>query len=214
MARLLSEVIDSGSLTYLTEDRDSGKKYKIAGPFLQADSKNRNGRIYPKPMLESQTSRFQEKIDKKRAFGELDHPPTPTVCLKNASHMITELKWDGAICYGVAEILDETPMGAIAKAIIKAGAQLGVSSRGVGSLNNGMVGEDFKLITVDIVSDPSAQSAYVEGIYEGAEYIIKDDVVIEAAIQDFKNTVDEKGSKAILGAFDVMIAKIKKRHLK
>ncbi len=210
MARLLSEIFESDDLKLLTEGEGREKKFKISGPFLQADTRNRNGRVYPKPLLQLQTDKYQEKIQKRRSYGELDHPPTPTVQLKYASHIITELEWRDEICFGVAEILD-TPMGEIAKSILKAGAQLAVSSRGVGSLNNGIVGEDYKFLAVDIVSDPSAPSAFVEGILEGREYIIDGDTVVEQAIESMKRGIDKNGSKVALKETMKFLSAVKKR---
>lgn len=172
--KLITEHLDQ-QLEYITEAADGKKNMYINGIFMQANKKNRNGRIYPKPVMEKAVQQYTEtQIKKGRAVGELNHPDGPTINLDKVSHLITELKWDGDNVIGKAKILD-TPMGMIAKGLMEGGVQLGVSSRGMGSLvtKNGvnMVGEDFMLNTVDIVQDPSAHEAFVNGIMEGVEWI-------------------------------------------
>ena len=167
--KLISEHIDE--IEYITEAKEGGKDYKIRGVFLQAEVKNRNGRVYPMPILEKEVKRYnKEFIQKKRAFGELGHPDGPTVNLERVSHMITDLYPDGKNFVGEAKIMD-TPYGKIVKNLIDEGAQLGVSSRGMGSLEPKKgaqyVRNDFYLATAaDIVADPSAPNAFVEGIME------------------------------------------------
>jgi len=161
----------------LEEDTKTGKKKSlIEGIFMQADQKNRNGRIYPKGILESAVQKYTtEQVQKNRAVGELNHPEGPTINLDKVSHRITELRWDGNNVMGKALLLD-TPMGRIARGLLEGGVQLGVSSRGMGSLEqrNGVsyVKPDFMLATVDIVQDPSAPDAFVNGIMEGVEWIL------------------------------------------
>ena len=169
--KLISEHIENPD--YLIEEKEDGKKdYKIKGIFMQADIKNRNGRVYPMEVLNKEVKRYnKEYINEKRAFGELGHPDGPTVNLERASHMITALYPDGKKYIGEAKILS-TPMGGIVKNLMDEGAKLGVSSRGMGSLDqkNGVnyVRNDFYLATAaDIVADPSAPNAFVEGIMEG-----------------------------------------------
>ena len=173
--KLISETVED--VNYLIEDDDTGKKnYKIRGPFLQAEIKNRNGRIYPMHILEKEVGRYnKEYIQKNRAFGELGHPDGPTVNLERVSHMITNLHPDGTNFLGEAKVLD-TPYGKIVKNLIDEGAKLGVSSRGMGSLvpmrGAQVVKDDFYLATAaDIVADPSAPNAFVEGIMEGKEWV-------------------------------------------
>jgi hypothetical protein len=162
----------------ITEDKKTGqKKSMIEGVFMQADQKNRNGRIYPKAVLEGAVSKYNtEQVTKGRAVGELNHPEGPTINLDKVSHRITELNWDGSNVVGKALLLD-TPMGRIARGLLEGGVQLGVSSRGMGSLEqrNGVayVKPDFMLATVDIVQDPSAPDAFVNGIMEGVEWILQ-----------------------------------------
>ena len=173
--KLIKEIVEE--VQYLKESSEDGKKnYFIEGIIMQGDIKNRNGRVYPKPVLMRETKRYVENyVNKNRAFGELGHPQGPTINLDRVSHMFTELREDGANVVGKAKIMD-TPMGTIVKNLIDSGAQLGISSRGMGSLKqnkNGImeVQNDFMLATAgDIVADPSAPDAFVKGIMEGVEW--------------------------------------------
>ena len=194
--KLISESIED--IDYLIEDDDSGKKnYKIRGPFLQAEVKNRNGRIYPMHILEKEVGRYnKEYIQKNRAFGELGHPDGPTVNLERVSHMITSLHAEGTNFLGEAKILD-TPYGKIVKNLIDEGAKLGVSSRGMGSLEPRgkmqIVKDDFYLATAaDIVADPSAPNAFVEGIMEGKEWVWDNGIIKEMDIEEYKQELDRK----------------------
>jgi len=194
--KLISEHIEE--IEYLTEADEKGEKsYKIRGTFLQADVKNRNGRIYPMNILEKEVSRYNKNfIQKKRAFGELGHPDGPTVNLERVSHMITKLYPDDKNFIGEAKIMD-TPYGKIVKNLIDEGAQLGVSSRGMGSLEPKKgaqyVRSDFYLATAaDIVADPSAPNAFVEGIMEGKDWVWDNGIVKEVVITNYKKTLDKK----------------------
>ena len=194
--KLFSEAVDH-DIEYITEEKENGKKnYKIKGIFMQADIKNRNGRIYPMEILQKEVKRYsKEYINEKRAFGELGHPDGPTVNLERASHMITALYPDGKNFIGEAKILS-TPMGEIVKNLMDDGAKLGVSSRGMGSLDqkNGAnyVRNDFYLATAaDIVADPSAPNAFVEGIMEGKEWIWNNGLIKEADVSEIKNNIEE-----------------------
>ncbi len=194
--KLISEHIEE--IEYLTEaDEKGGKNYKIRGTFLQADVKNRNGRVYPMDILEKEVGRYNKNfIQKKRAFGELGHPDGPTVNLERVSHMITDLYPDGKNFVGEAKIMD-TPYGKIVKNLIDEGAMLGVSSRGMGSLEpkNGaqVVKSDFYLATAaDIVADPSAPNAFVEGIFEGKEWIWDNGIVREMEIEAYRKALEKK----------------------
>ena len=192
--KLISEEVQNAE--YLVEEVNGKKKYKIKGIFLQSDLKNRNGRVYPKDILENEVSRYnREFINKKRAFGELGHPDGPTVNLERVSHMITSLKPDGKNFIGEAKIMD-TPYGKIVKGLIDEGAQLGVSSRGRGSLiqRNGAnyVKDDFYLATAaDIVADPSAPDAFVEGIMENKEWVWDNGRLVERDIEAWKQQIRE-----------------------
>ena len=183
---------------YITEQNEDGKKnYKIKGIFMQADIKNKNGRVYPMEILQKEVKRYnKEFINEKRAYGELGHPEGPTVNLERASHMITALYPDGKNFIGEAKVLS-TPMGEIVKSLMDEGAKLGVSSRGMGSLEqkNGAnyVRDDFYLATAaDIVSDPSAPSAFVEGIMEGKEWVWTHGALLEADLVEMKERINTK----------------------
>jgi len=194
--KLFSEPVEDAEL--LIESKEDGSKnYKIRGIFMQADVKNRNGRIYPMEILQKEVSRYNKKfINENRAFGELGHPDGPTVNLERVSHMVTSLTPDGKNFIGEAKIM-ETPMGKIVKNLMDEGAKLGVSSRGMGSLEqkNGAnyVRNDFYLATAaDIVADPSAPNAFVEGIMEGKEWIWDNGIIRESEIAGIKNRIDDK----------------------
>ena len=187
--KLISEEVSQAE--YLVEETNGKKDYKIKGVFLQSDIKNRNGRVYPKEILAKEVTRYnKEFINKKRAFGELGHPDGPTVNLERVSHMITKLYPDGNNFIGEAKIMN-TPYGKIVKGLIDEGAQLGVSSRGMGSLiqrgGANYVKDDFYLATAaDIVADPSAPDAFVEGIMEGKEWVWDNGVLKEQDIDALK----------------------------
>lgn len=196
--KLIVETMDDSSLQYVKESLEGNKCWRIKGPFLQSEDKNRNGRIYPKTIIEREVSKYKKNfIETKRAMGELDHPPTPSLNLDRVSHLIEDLYMDGNLAIGTAKILD-TPMGRIASSLLEAGVKLGVSSRGIGSLKGDHVNDDFSLLHVDIVGDPSAQSSFVDGILESKEFIIKDSKIIEYEYDKLKRNIDTKGSKYIL----------------
>ena len=190
--KLISEEVASAE--YLIEEKNGKKEYKIKGVFLQSNIKNRNGRVYPREILVREVNRYtKEFINKNRAFGELGHPDGPTVNLERVCHMVKSLKQDGKDFIGEAKIMD-TPYGKIVKGLIDEGAQLGVSSRGMGSLiqRNGVnyVKDDFYLATAaDIVADPSAPDAFVEGIMESKEWVWENGVLKEKDIESWKNQV-------------------------
>jgi hypothetical protein len=195
--KLMSESTQN-DLEYITEAKENGKKdYKIKGIFMQADIKNKNGRVYPMEILQKEVKRYdKEFIQEKRAYGELGHPEGPTVNLERASHMITALYQDGKNFMGEAKILG-TPMGNIVKSLMDEGARLGVSSRGMGSLEEkggiNYVRSDFYLATAaDIVSDPSAPSAFVEGIMEGKEWVWTHGALIESDLVEMKERINSK----------------------
>ena len=186
---------------YITEQNEDGKKnYKIKGIFMQADIKNKNGRVYPMEILQKEVNRYnKEFIKEKRAYGELGHPEGPTINLERASHMITDLYPDGKNFVGEAKILS-TPMGEIVKTLMDEGAKLGVSSRGMGSLEEkdgkSYVRNDFYLATAaDIVSDPSAPSAFVEGIMEGKEWVWNHGALIESDLVEMRERINRRARK-------------------
>ena len=197
--KLISEHIED--VEYITEEKDGGEKtYKIKGVFMQSEVKNRNGRVYPFPVLEKEVNRYnKDYVNQNRAFGELGHPDGPTVNLERASHMITSLKPDGKNFIGEAKIL-KTPMGRIVENLMDAGGKLGVSSRGMGSLEqkNGAnyVKNDFYLATAaDIVADPSAPNAFVQGIMEGKEWVWNNGALVEEELIRMKKRINESVRK-------------------
>ena len=199
--KLITETIES--IEVLKEDRGNGKKdYKIRGVFMQADIKNRNGRVYPVQTLAKEVARYtKEFINKKRAFGELGHPDGPTVNLERVSHMITSLKPEGKNFIGEAKVMD-TPYGKIVKNLIDEGAQLGVSSRGMGSIQRmsgkNVVGTAFYLATAaDIVADPSAPDAFVEGIMEGREWVWDNGVLKSMEVEQYKEEIERTKRKEL-----------------
>jgi len=215
--KLISE--EAINVEFLTEaTKSGGKNYFIEGIFMQANKKNRNGRVYPTEILQKEAKRYTtEFIKKKRAFGELGHPDGPTVNLERVSHMIEELEEVGQNFMGRAKILD-TPYGKIVKNLIDEGAQLGVSSRGMGSLKAGKNGisevqGDFYLATAaDIVADPSAPDAFVAGIMEGKEWVWDNGLLKETQIQEYKDKIEKSSRKdrenVLVEAFKDFIAKL------
>ena len=198
--KLITEMIED--VQYLIEEDGDGKKnHFIQGVFMQAEQKNRNGRVYKRGILENEVKRYNESfVRKNRALGELNHPQGPTVNLDRVSHMIKDLKFEGNDCIGKAKLLD-TPMGNIAKNLVKEGAQLGVSSRGMGSLEekNGVnyVKDDFMLSAVDIVADPSAPNAFVNGIMEGKEWIWDNGVIREKEIHEYHQMIQKASRREL-----------------
>ena len=215
--KLISE--EATNVEFLTEaTKSGGKNYFIEGIFMQANKKNRNGRIYPTEILQKEAKRYTEEfIKKKRAFGELGHPDGPTVNLERVSHMIEELEEVGQNFMGRAKVLD-TPYGKIVKNLIDEGAQLGVSSRGMGSLKAGKNGisevqGDFYLATAaDIVADPSAPDAFVAGIMEGKEWVWDNGLLKETQIQEYKDKIEKSSRKdrenVLVEAFKDFIVKL------
>lgn len=194
--RLITEITQD--VQYLTEKKEDGtKSIFIEGIFIQTEKENKNGRMYRKGIMEKEIGRYQDLINEKRSLGELGHPPNPQINLNQVSHLITGLRFEGNDVYGRAKILD-TPMGKIVKNFIEEGVGLGVSSRGLGSLKevNGIneVQDDFHLATVDIVADPSAPDAFVQGIMESAEWILENGVWKAVDIDKARNLI-KKTSK-------------------
>tara|TARA_B100000085_G_C18393321_1_gene451384 strand:- start:103 stop:747 length:645 start_codon:yes stop_codon:yes gene_type:complete len=213
--KLITESIED--IRILTEEKDGEKHLYIEGVFLQSEIKNRNGRIYPFDVLNKEVERYSEEYVKAgRALGELGHPDGPTVNLDRVSHKITSLKAEGNNFMGKARILD-TPMGKIAKSLLGEGVKLGVSSRGMGSLkeDNGVkyVSDDFMLATAaDIVADPSAPDAFVNGIMEGKEWVWEGGLLRERQIQEMKKEIDNASKveleEKMLQAFDKFLSNL------
>jgi Prohead core protein serine protease len=198
--KLIKEVVEN--VNYLVEEKDGKKSLYIEGPFLVAEAINRNGRKYLKETMEKEVNRYtQEYVTKNRAFGELGHPDTPNINLDRISHLTVGLRQEGTVWIGKAKIL-ETPMGNIARNLIEGGGQLGVSSRGMGSLKNvngvNVVQDDFRLATAaDIVADPSAPGAFVQGIMEGKEWMLVDNVWTEMHYDQAKKQIQQASRKDI-----------------
>jgi hypothetical protein len=198
--KLIKEITES--VNYLTEEKDGKKSLFIEGPFLVSERVNRNGRMYKEETMQKEVERYTEEyISKNRAFGELGHPDTPSINLDRVSHIIVGLRKEGTEWIGKAKIL-ETPMGNIARQIIEGGGQLGVSSRGLGSLKtvNGVniVQDDFHLATAaDIVADPSAPGAFVQGIMEGKEWMMVNDVWTEVQYEEARKQIRQASRKDI-----------------
>lgn len=218
--KLICEVNEE--ITYVTEqlcEETGKKKYMIEGVFMQGDIKNRNGRVYPAETLDKEVQRYNESyVSKNRAYGELGHPSGPTINLERVSHMITELKRDGSNFMGRAKIMTETPYGAIVKSLMDEGAQLGVSSRGMGSLKTNKQGVaevqgDFYLATAaDIVADPSAPDAFVNGIMESKEWVWENGIIREAQIADYQTDIKKASrhelEEAKLNVFKDFLSKL------
>jgi hypothetical protein len=215
--KLICEVNEN--VQFITEDKENGaKSYFIEGIFMQGDVKNRNGRVYPSEVLARETKRYNvEYVKKNRAYGELGHPQGPTINLERVSHMITELNQDGNNFVGKAKIMCETPYGKIVKSLMDEGAQLGVSSRGMGSLKEkggtAEVQKDFYLATAaDIVADPSAPDAFVSGIMEGKEWIWDNGIIRESEIAIAEQTIEKASRKnleeAKLSVFKNFLSKL------
>jgi len=214
--KLITEQIDS-DIQVITEAKQNGSKdFFIEGIFMMADSKNRNGRVYESKILKPAVEKYiQEQVKSGRAVGELNHPDGPTINLDKVSHLITDLRFEGNNVIGKAKILN-TPMGQIVKGLLEGGVKLGVSSRGMGSLEerNGTnyVKDDFHLATVDIVQDPSAPAAFVNGIMEGVEWIVENGVFkpqeIEKIETEIKRTPKAQLAEAQVRVFQHFLSKL------
>lgn len=194
----------SESIKYITEGKDGNRSVFIEGIFMQAEKQNRNNRIYPKEILKSAVDTYvKEQVSTGRAVGELNHPDGPTINLDKVSHRITELKWVNDDVIGRAQILN-TPMGQIVKGLVEGGVKFGVSSRGMGSIEERdgktYVKDDFILSTVDIVQDPSAQDAFVNGIMENVDWVITKDGKFEQFVHNAKKTIKKASSNDLAEA--------------
>ena len=191
----------SQDIQYINESKDGIRRCFIEGIFMQAEVENRNKRIYPKTVLEEAVNKYTaEQIQTGRAVGELNHPQGPTINLDKVSHKMVALNWQGNDVVGKAQILN-TPMGQIVEGLIDGGVQLGVSSRGMGGVSSRgsktYVQNGFILVTVDIVQDPSAQSAFVNGIMEGVEYVVTEDGKVEEYIDNMRRRIHKTPTKQL-----------------
>ena len=214
--KLITEYVEQNIETICEQKKDGSKDYFIEGVFMQSNKKNRNGRIYEKASLEKAVEKYVvEQVKQGRAVGELNHPEGPTVNLDKVSHKITDLHWQGNDVVGKASIL-KTPMGKIVEGLLEGGVKLGVSSRGMGSLvqKNGAsyVGDDFMLATVDIVQDPSAPSAFVNGVMEGVLWVWDNGLIrqqdIEAIETEIKRAPRKDLQEAEIRAFKNFLSKL------
>jgi hypothetical protein len=201
--KLITEHTDE-NLDYFVEEKDGKKNTFIEGVFMQAEKMNRNKRIYPKEVLAEATAKYvKEQVKTGRAVGELDHPEGPQINLDKVSHKITELKFEGNNVVGKALILD-TPMGKIVKGLINGGVKLGVSSRGMGTVEQKdgktYVKDDYMLSTVDIVQDPSAPAAFVDGIMEGVEWVYESGVLTPQQIENYETEIQTASSERLAEA--------------
>lgn len=216
--KLITEMLEA-DVEFITEAKeDGGKNYFIEGVFMQGNIKNRNGRMYPMETLMNEVNRYnKEYVEQNRAYGELGHPQGPTINLERVSHMIKELKQDGNNVMGRAKIMTETPMGKIVKNLMDEGAKLGVSSRGMGTLKPAkgginMVQSDFQLATAaDIVADPSAPEAFVEGIMEGVEWLQIDDRWVPQYIEETQKKIKTVSKRDLQEAKIAAFAKFLKQ---
>jgi len=197
--KLIAEYNESDVHCIVEKKEDGSKSYVIEGVFAQAEQKNRNGRVYPKAIMEKAVGKYvTEQVSKKRAVGELNHPEGPTVNLDKVSHLITDLRFENNDVVGKAQILD-TPMGQIVKGLLEGGVQLGVSTRGMGSLENKggvmYVRDDFILNTVDIVQDPSAPGAFVNGIMEGVDWVWNNGILEPQVIEKMETEIKSAPTK-------------------
>lgn len=197
--KLLIEMTGFDELEYLTEgtgDRSS-KKYYIKGPYMTANVKNRNGRIYEDRILFPEVNRFiNEKVKTRRACGAADHPSSPALMIKDAAILTTEMRIDGNTVFGKSEVLDTDCGGRTIKVLMDANVQLAVSSRGLGQLSeSGVVGDNYKLISIDAVFEPSNPTSFVESVYESQEYIIQNDQLVAVNMEEFKKNLAKNGTR-------------------
>jgi hypothetical protein len=197
MKDLLIEQIDFDSIENdveeITEGLSKKKNFYIKGPMLVAETVNGNKRVYPRPVIESQVAKYQDLIKAKRSVGEAEHPTTSSINIERITHLVTELKMDGNIAYGKAKILDhkDVPMGRLLRGLMEEGVKIGVSSRGTGSLKNGIVQNDYCLHAIDAVFNPSGPNCFVSGIMEGKEWILENGILTEKEIEETKKEVEK-----------------------
>lgn len=213
---LLTEQVDSTNLEYLVEGDNSTtgkpKIYRIKGKFAEADVRNRNGRIYPKAIMEREVNRYyKEFVLTKRAVSDLDHPGNSTPLFANACHLIDDVKMVGNEVFGSAKIMD-TPSGKIAKTLMDEGVQLAVSTRGCGSLGpDNVVGDNFFLIGFDLVVSPSVSTAFVENIMENQQYIVGDNGLIAVNMENFRNDLAKNGTRNLYNDLNKFLNSLKSR---
>lgn len=212
--KLITETIFSELNVLMEANGTTGNKTMyISGPFMQAEIKNKNGRIYPLDVMKEEVQRYtKEKISTKQALGELNHASSPSVNPERACHLVQSLTMDeDGVVTGKSKVLD-TPMGRIVRSLLEEGVKLGVSSRGLGTMQEGtsVVNDDFRLVCIDVVSDPSAPECFVDGILENKEYIIDGDMIMESAIYNMKKQLDKSAKREnVIDALDKFFKKFK-----
>lgn len=196
MSELLREMTDFSSIDTELEEIQEGiskkKNYYVKGPFLEAETLNHNKRRYPKSIIEREVEKYQKAINEKTAVGELNHPPTSSIDLERVSHLVTELKMENNIAVGKAKILEGHPKGDIAKALLENGVKIGISSRGLGSLREGIVQSDYNFICCDLVAQPSGPSCFLDGILESrTEWVLENGILVEKEIKEIQEEADK-----------------------
>ena len=213
---LLTESVDTEGLEYLVENKNSTdgkpKIYRIKGKFSESNSRNRNGRIYPREIMEREVNRYyKEFVLTKRAVSDLDHPAASTPLFANACHLIEDLKMDGDIVLGCARIMD-TPAGKIAKTLIDEGVQLAISSRSVGSLGpDNVVGDNLHIVAWDLVVSPSSQSAFVESIVENQQYIVDGNKLIAVNMEQFNKNLAKNGTRNLYNDLNKFLTSLSRK---
>lgn len=207
--KLLVEETDRQSLDILVESHSNGEKtFRIKGVFAMSEVENKNKRIYPKSILEREVLNYQDRIREKRSVGELEHPATPMINLERISHLVEHLEMQGNNVIGIAKVLD-TPMGKIAKTLMSEGIKLGVSTRGLGTLNGNKVDPSYSMRAIDMVHEPSAHAAIVDAMMESKEWRIEGDSVVEVALSDMRKKLDKSGSKVAYEAFNEFLKQVR-----
>ncbi len=210
--KLITETINPTDIEVLSEGEDSNKTFKMRGIFIQAERLNGNKRIYPKEICEREVSKYiKEEISRKNALGEYQHPASPVVNRERAAILIESLVESGNDYIGTAKVLTNFPMGRLVHNLLKEGIPTGVSTRGIGTVNesNRRVNPDFGLKAVDVVDTPSAPDAWVDGILEGKEFLIRDNMIVEMAVANLKKKLDKRGSKDLLENLKAFIKAIR-----
>jgi hypothetical protein len=194
-SNILIETTDFSLIeTEIIEEQEGMSKKKafyISGPMLVSEAMNGNKRVYPRPVIESQVLRYQDVIKDKRSVGECEHPTTSSINMERISHLVTELKMDGNVAFGKARVLDKMPLGNVLKNLIESGVKVGVSSRGTGTLKNGVVQNDYAMVCIDTVFNPSGPNCFMDAISEGKEWVLENGVLTEQDVSNIKTEMDE-----------------------
>lgn len=224
-SNILIETADFSMIeTEIIEEQEGMTKTKsffITGPMLVSEATNGNKRIYPRPVIEGQVNRYQDVIKDKRSVGECEHPTSSSINMERISHLVTELKMEGNVAIGKARVLDKMPLGNVLKNLIESGVKVGVSSRGTGSLKNGIVQNDYNMICIDSVFNPSGPNCFMQAMVEGKEWVLENGVLTEQDIQEAKKDLDqvivetkfllEERQAAFMKLFQDMLSKISKK---